>query len=233
MANRPAIAKRNLSPTEEVILSTSSETWGFRRRRLLAQRAEQREGVRVAEAVATASAETPTMAVSQSPTTVPEPGLPSVVHPATHRLLTVDQDQRQAPRVSGQVGLACFPSDALVLFDWIGLEAYHQAGLEFGKSRTTATAAPGAGTSTTVSASPAISTPTSDAMETAASATSRISMADPSNALDGEETRPPSAMQLNSSDCVCGRGREIRDGSIGASESGANDILGRCLEFER
>ena len=81
-------------------------------------REEQRERSSIAEeAVAAAEPESPTSAVSLPGPMVTETGLRSGVDGAAHKLLTADQDQREALPESGHVACVCFPSQAMVLSD--------------------------------------------------------------------------------------------------------------------
>ena len=75
----------------------------------------------------------------------------------------------------------------------VGFESYYQAGVELGKLKTAVT--------TTVNGSqrPAMLVG-SDAMETGASGTSSVSLMEGQTAVEGDTTRPPSEMQVSSSD---------------------------------
>ena len=75
----------------------------------------------------------------------------------------------------------------------VGFEPYYQAGIELGKLKTAAA------TAVSVFHSPATLV-VSNAMETEASGTSSVSLMEAPTGVEGDTTRPTSAMQVSSSD---------------------------------
>ena len=133
----------------------------------MVQCAEQGEIVRIPEeAVAKAAEEAPATLVAQPTTTEPDPGIPSLLDPAVHKLLTGYQDQWESLRENGHVWLVCFPSQALLISDPacvsreqlfkrlpdpIGFDESSERGLELCNSLVTATLVKTVGTSITMS----------------------------------------------------------------------------------
>ena len=75
----------------------------------------------------------------------------------------------------------------------VGFEPYYQEGVELGKLKTAV--------STAVNVfQPPATLIVSDAMETGASGTSSVSLMDAPTGVEGDTTRPPSAMQVSSAD---------------------------------
>ena len=131
------------------------------------------------------------------------------MQPTTDRLPVHDPDEREPIRESGDLGLVCFPSEAVALSEperlsWgqqfqglpthVRFYAYYQAGLELGKARTRATVAASGDTSTPLSlelVKPTTYTTTSaEVLETRTSATSSISIVYAPSRREREWSRP-------------------------------------------